>query len=52
MSEKSINDAAVRSLILRIVDDAMRAKDRHVTINFFEAGPVVTIYPIIDEEEE
>lgn len=40
-----------RDLLLKIIDDAMEKRDRYVTINFFEAGPMVTVYPL-DEEQE
>ena len=40
----------VRELILKIVDDAMKERDRYVTINFFAEGPLVTIYPLGGDE--
>jgi len=40
-----------RDLLLKIIDDAVAKHDRYVTINFFEAGPMVTVYPL-DEEQE
>lgn len=45
-------DVTVRSLILKIIDDAMEKQDRYVTINFFEQGPCVTIYPLGDDEDD
>jgi len=41
-----------RDLLLKIIDDAMEKRDRYVTINFFEAGPMVTVYPLDDEGED
>lgn len=43
---------AVRELILKLVNDAMEKRDRYVTINFFEQGPCVTIYPLGDDEND
>jgi len=45
-------DVTVRSLILKIIDDAMEKQDRYVTINFYEAGPMMTIYPLADDEND
>ena len=45
-------EESVRNLILQIVNDAMEKQDRYVTINFFEQGPCVTIYPLGDEEND
>lgn len=45
--------ADVRDAIIRIINDAMEAKDRSVTVYFFENGPQVTIFPIsINDEDE
>lgn len=43
-------EESVRDLILQIVNEAMEKQDRYVTINFFEQGPCVTIYPLGDDE--
>ena len=48
----SIVDVSVREVIYKIIDDAMAKRDRYVTINFFEAGPMVTVYPLDDEGED
>lgn len=50
--ENCINDAAVRAMILRIIDEAMEKHDRYVTINFFDGGPFVTVYPLSDDETD
>lgn len=47
----SIVDVSVREVIYKIIDDAMEQKDRYVTINFFEHGPSVTIYPFCDTDD-
>lgn len=44
-----MDNAAVLNAIMRIINEAMAQHDRYVTINFFENGPFVTIYPL-DEE--
>lgn len=51
--EKSncIADAAVRAMIMRIIDEAMEKHDRYVTIKFFDGGPFVTVYPVTDDDE-
>lgn len=43
-------EESVRELILHIVNEAMEKQDRYVTINFFEQGPCVTIYPLGEDE--
>lgn len=43
---------AVRELILKLVNDAMEKQDRYVTINFFEQGPCVTIYPLGADDDD
>lgn len=43
---------AVREMILKLVNDAMEKQDRYVTINFYEAGPMITIYPLADDEND
>lgn len=45
-------NVTVRSLILKIIDDAMEKQDRYVTINFFEQGPCVTIYPLSADDDD
>lgn len=45
-------EESVRNLILFIVNEAMEKQDRYVTINFFEQGPCVTIYPLGDDEND
>lgn len=45
-------EQSVRELILHIVNEAMEKQDRYVTINFFEQGPCVTIYPLDDDEND
>ena len=45
-------EESVRNLILQIVNEAMEKQDRYVTINFFEQGPCVTIYPLGDDEND
>lgn len=43
---------AVRELILKLVNDAMEKHDRYVTINIFEQGPCVTIYPLGADDDD
>ena len=47
-----VTDPAVQILILRIINEAMEKGDRYVTINFFDGGPFVTVYPLTNDEEE
>lgn len=45
-------EESVRKLILHIVNEAMEKQDRYVTITFHETGPMVTIYPLGDDEND
>jgi len=45
-------EQSVQDLILYIVNEAMEKQDRYVTINFFEQGPCVTIYPLGADDDD
>ena len=47
----ALTDNAVRAMIMRIINEAMEKHDRYVTINFFDGGPFVTVYPLTDDDE-
>ena len=41
----------IKEILFKLVDDAMEKRDRHVSVNFYEFGPCITIYPLDSEEE-
>lgn len=47
-----IEDEAVQKVLFDIISDAMEKRDRSVSISFYKFGPSVTIYPMIDDDEE
>ena len=52
LSKYSIHDKDVREMILKIIDDAMKKRDRYVSINFFQDGPYMTVFPLGSDGEE
>lgn len=47
-----IEDEAVQKVLFDIISNAMEKRDRSVSISFYKFGPSVTIYPMIDDDEE
>lgn len=41
----------IKEILYKFVDDAMEKRDRYVSVNFYEFGPSISIYPLESEEE-